>query len=396
MSRFLHPLYVILRLEESTEKTASVVDVPALKQRLWAQMKLAAASDPEGQALGLAKAARGIFQAIHISEPLQKAASAEETLRADVLAVSFATALVVDDAIEKQAESGSLSSRDAAELQRINAISALADLGRLAKLAAPSWLTHPATIGAGVGGLAGAGLGAWGDNEDRLRGAVAGGLGGMAVGGLAGAGVKAFQNAQTDENVAKTVQKAEQAHAGTKREWEVADRPLTSPAAKQEQEVTRQGQEAARQEALRKETQEAAERAEGVRRAAQFDAAKKMHERTKLELRNVAAGRREQARSITDSVDYQNLATKPALTPDEKNRLGNFNAAIDAHNQYASSFDDLLDLFASHEQPHLDAIMTGNLKALPPEIETVLTQPEHQKAVQAAQQRALATLGIGT
>jgi hypothetical protein len=196
----LRQLYKIARLEEASEKLAGegagASATALLKLSLWTQMKAAAVSDRSGQAVGLAKMAARIGHESALTtqtsvEPL-KTASAQERVDLDLLAVGFASALAVDKAIDADS---SLSEKDAQALHELNAESAVDDLLALAKTAAPAWLSHPATIGAGIGGLGGAALGAWGDQESPGRGALMGGLGGAAVGGIGGLAVQQWRNA---------------------------------------------------------------------------------------------------------------------------------------------------------------------------------------------------------
>ncbi len=203
MSSFFRELFKLARLEELSEKNASVgVSVAQAKQRLWTRMKTAAASETEGEAVGLARLATAVYTNASLTDH-EKTANAADDAGRDILAVSFASALAVDRAIEKMASAGSISSDDASSLYALNAASAIEDLKALAKLAAPNWLTHPSTIGAIGGGAIGAGLGAWGDDENRVRGGIMGGLGGAAIGSLGGLAVQHWRDAASAEQQAE-------------------------------------------------------------------------------------------------------------------------------------------------------------------------------------------------
>lgn len=223
---FLRQLHKIARLEEAVEKLAGegagAPSTALLKAALWAQMKAAAATEPGGAALGLAKLAARLGAEAQIVSGATNEKTASERLDADLLAVGFATALAVDWAIEKQAAAGWISADDARSLGQLNAESAVDELLELAKTAAPAWLTHPSTIGAGLGAAAGAGLGAWNDADNRLRGGAMGALGGAAVGGLGGLAVQHWRDAAAAEGMAlrKAQDEAARAAASNIRAYE--------------------------------------------------------------------------------------------------------------------------------------------------------------------------------
>jgi hypothetical protein len=188
MSRFFQPLYKITRLERLFEKTASKAsELSELKLGLWNQIKTAAQNNP----IEIAKIAIDIFNSAEVTSFHNKTASESER---DMTAVAFATASVVDTVIGKQAALGEITKKEAAVLYQINADSAINDLQRITKLADGNWYNHPAFYGALGAGSLGAGIGAWGDDDNRLRGAAVGGLTGAGIGALGGLAVDAFRD----------------------------------------------------------------------------------------------------------------------------------------------------------------------------------------------------------
>lgn len=183
MSKFFPQVWRIRCLEDMSEKTADLqLPVSDVKLDVWNNMKAAARNDEAGVYIGLTKIALGVHHA-GISANCAKLASDRDAR--DFSAISFATAYAVDDAIDKLASAGEISSDDALEFRRLNAESAMDDIFGMLKES--DWYKHPAVIGAGAGALVGGGLGAWGDDENRLRGGVFGAAGGAAVGGIGGA-----------------------------------------------------------------------------------------------------------------------------------------------------------------------------------------------------------------
>jgi hypothetical protein len=215
---YFRQLFTIGRMESMMAKHAGegagLSSVRELKQTLWTGMKAAS----RGELVDLAKMALKVANEVSICNQTKLANAIDR----DLLAVSFATAKTVDDVICKQAYNHEISSADAEKLLKLNAESAIDDLLDIAKLAAPDWLTHPATLGAMGGGLIGAGVGAWTDPEqNRGRGALFGGVGGAALGGLGGLAYKHFKDLAIDNAAAaekilanETAEKIEQARAG--------------------------------------------------------------------------------------------------------------------------------------------------------------------------------------
>lgn len=183
MSKFFPQIWRIRCLEDMSEKTADLqLPVSDVKLDVWNNMKSAAASDEQGVYVGLFKLALGVHHA-GMSANCAKLASDRDAR--DFAAISFATAYAVDETIDKLASAGDINADDALEFHRINAESAMDDMFGMLKES--DWYKHPAVIGAGAGALIGGGLGAWGDDENRLRGGVFGAAGGAAVGGIGGA-----------------------------------------------------------------------------------------------------------------------------------------------------------------------------------------------------------------
>jgi hypothetical protein len=73
-----------------------------------------------------------------------------------------------------------------------------------------SFYTDPRVIGAGIGAVGGAGIGAWDDKDNRLRGAAMGGLLGMPLGAVGGQVVKELMDQRTLE-AAQALSKTRQA-----------------------------------------------------------------------------------------------------------------------------------------------------------------------------------------
>ncbi len=163
-------------------KTAS--DTLEAKLAMWANAKR-----DNGDALGLAKAALALWSQVEATG-IKTAASLEART---AWAASFASALVVDLSIEKMAASGELDAAGASKLSALNAEAAYEDLCQLTKSAGvldslKGALKAPQVRGALAGAAVGGGLGAWKDDENRARGAVAGAVPGAVMGGLLGHG----------------------------------------------------------------------------------------------------------------------------------------------------------------------------------------------------------------
>lgn len=143
----------------------------------------------------------------------------------EAFASSVAGAAMVDVAIEKLAAAGRYNESEREFLLDLNAEAAVRDLQHLCKTAGflsnalQTMQQHPKTTGAVVGGAVGAGMGAWKDDENRLRGAVSYGVPGAAIGAMAG---HAFQNHQQNQQAGQAhtdqqAQVAQQAQAASMR-----------------------------------------------------------------------------------------------------------------------------------------------------------------------------------
>lgn len=172
-------------------------------RQAWGQIKTAATHDGSDLLEGLAKVALSAWHETSASNKL----SADRATR-EAFVASLVGAAVVDTALDKLAADGEYSVPEVEFLRDLNAEAALRDFARFQKQAQAAALLrplqqkraglgtsikrvlhkHPALIGAGIGGVAGAGFGAYGDDEDRLRGALRFALPGAIMGGLLGHG----------------------------------------------------------------------------------------------------------------------------------------------------------------------------------------------------------------
>lgn len=161
----------------------------ALCLETWKQIKTAAKQDPQGLAAGLARYALDVW-----AEAPNTKTAFDRTTREDY-ATCFAAAGAVDQAIEALVKQGSLTPQESHTLFEINAVQALDTLEKLSGISeilhalSQTIQKHPVAIGSTVGTGIGAGLGAWKDDDNRLRGALSGGVGGAAIGGLVGHGL---------------------------------------------------------------------------------------------------------------------------------------------------------------------------------------------------------------
>lgn len=188
--------------------------------QFWADCKAAAASSPEGLLSGLAKIAIALWDGETTGE---KNAESLPQAHREAFAASFAGAALVDLAIEKMAADGFINDLEYQQLSTLNAQAAFSDVQHLTKVAAPqlSWralldaannsaanaiLNHrlhiqgsPTYYGATRGALLGAAIGAYADDDDRLRGAAMGGLGGLGLGAI---GAQALKDSFISGNLA--------------------------------------------------------------------------------------------------------------------------------------------------------------------------------------------------
>lgn len=198
MSKFFPQVWRVRCLEDMSEKTADLqIPVSDVKFDVWNNMKAAASNDSEGVYIGLTKIALGVYNAGVATNSVKLAADREVR---DFAAISFATAYAVDESITKLANCGEITPDDAIEFLKLNADSAFDDIFGMLKES--DWYKHPAVIGAGAGAVVGGGLGAWGDDENRLRGGLFGAAGGAAVGGIGGAVLHDWRQADQLEGVA--------------------------------------------------------------------------------------------------------------------------------------------------------------------------------------------------
>lgn len=212
MSKFFPQVWRVRCLEDMSEKTADLqAPVSDIKLDVWNNMKSAAVNDSDGVYLGLTKIALGIY---HAGQTANCVKVASDRTSRDFTAISFATAYAVDQSIDKLASDGDITASDALDFHRINAESAFDDIFGMLKES--DWYNHPAVIGAGAGAVVGGGLGAWGDDENRLRGGLFGAAGGAAVGGIGGAVLHDWRaGAQLDEaaNASATLKSTQEASA---------------------------------------------------------------------------------------------------------------------------------------------------------------------------------------
>ena len=181
------------KLAEQSANSALADDALEGKLQLWHRMKTAARKDPEGLFTGLFKLALDVW-GDHRATGIKTAA--DSSLR-EALSISFASAALVDETVAKMARDGDLTEEDSLKLAALNAESAIGDLEELTKEALSPSLenalyqvgAHPYLATVPISTAVGAGLGAWRDKDNRLRGAGAGALGGAVVGGLLGKGV---------------------------------------------------------------------------------------------------------------------------------------------------------------------------------------------------------------
>jgi len=185
-------------------------------RQAWNAMKVAALAGGNDLVPALAQAAIEKWASVEAGARLGHPREMREAF-----ASSVAGAAMVDVAIEKLAEAGRYTEAEREFMLDLNAEAAVRDLQHLCKTA--GFLTnalqtmqqHPKATGAVVGGAVGAGLGAWKDDENRLRGAVSYGVPGAAIGAMAG---HAYQNHQQNQQMGQAhndqqAQAAQQAQA---------------------------------------------------------------------------------------------------------------------------------------------------------------------------------------
>lgn len=156
---------------------------------LWGAVKSAALRRGDSLLDGLAGLALDAWATSDAGTKLS-----EDRATREAFVASLVGAAVVDATLDKLASEGAYTTPEVEFLRDLNAEAALRDLARFQKNAGltssllSALKNHPAAVGAGVGGLAGAGFGAYADDDDRLRGALRFGLPGVAMGAMLGHG----------------------------------------------------------------------------------------------------------------------------------------------------------------------------------------------------------------
>lgn len=124
----------VKNLRETTGKIASDVasqEMLSYEISFWQRCKTAAANDPEGRVLGLAKIALSMYLATDAAGE-KVAASPEDALQ---FAASFACASIVDSALVEMVKSAEITPNEALKLGALNAQAAINDLKVLTKSA---------------------------------------------------------------------------------------------------------------------------------------------------------------------------------------------------------------------------------------------------------------------
>ncbi len=206
-----HAVKVLLNAQEKTASAGYRKTVASEQRGLWERMKAAAerTGDP---VRGLAGEALRIWS--ETERTGTKTASSREE-REDA-ARSFASNYLVDVKIAELRAKGEVTEQEAEKLATLSAEAAIDDLCYLTREAEKtagipaSFYTDPRVIGAGIGAVGGAGIGAWDDKDNRLRGAAMGGLLGMPLGAVGGQVVKELMDQRSSET-AQALAKAQQA-----------------------------------------------------------------------------------------------------------------------------------------------------------------------------------------
>jgi hypothetical protein len=158
-------------------------------RELWGAIKVAAAEDGD-LIQGFSRVALTIWGQHDAGEKVSHDRSHREAFVASLVGAS-----AVDTVIDKLAQDGTLATPEAEYMRNLNAEAALRDLGQFQKTAnvfktvATFIAKHPQAVGTVAGAVAGAGFGAYADDENRLRGAVRFGVPGAIMGGMLGHGV---------------------------------------------------------------------------------------------------------------------------------------------------------------------------------------------------------------
>jgi hypothetical protein len=158
-------------------------------RELWGAIKVAAAEDGD-LIQGFSRVALTIWGRHDAGEKVSHDRSHREAFVASLVGAS-----AVDTVIDKLAQDGTLSTPEAEYMRNLNAEAALRDLGQFQKTAnvfktvAQFIAQHPQAVGTVAGTVAGAGFGAYADDDNRLRGAIRFGVPGAIMGGMLGHGV---------------------------------------------------------------------------------------------------------------------------------------------------------------------------------------------------------------
>ena len=169
---------------------------PQEKTAFWSLCKATAANDAGGVAVGLTKIAFEIW-----ADAFERGFDpGRDRATREAFAGSFGSASAVDATITKMAQDGRISEDEQDRLSELVAESAVRDLEELTKEAgALDILKMPQVIGAIGGAVIGAGIGAWKDEDNRTRGALAGMVPGALLGAVGGQGVASWQGGQAQK-----------------------------------------------------------------------------------------------------------------------------------------------------------------------------------------------------
>lgn len=170
-------------------KDGSILD----KKAFWQLCKTAAEADIGGVAVGLTKIAYDVWADAYergMGEGLSRSTR-------EAFAGSFGSAWAVEGAVTKMAEQGLLSSDEEERMHTLVAESAVYDLSEMTKRAGfVDIMKKPQVIGALAGAALGAGIGAWHDDKNRARGALAGIVPGALIGAVGGQEISNHQAEQ--------------------------------------------------------------------------------------------------------------------------------------------------------------------------------------------------------
>lgn len=176
---------------------------PAHARAIWNHVKTAAQQRGPSLLEGLAKFALDVWSRSDAGTKLS-----EDRATREAFIASLVGAAVVDVSLDKMAADGQYTVPEVEFLRDVNAEAALRDLGRFMKTSnygtklLEVLKNHPSAVGAVGGGLAGAGFGAYADDEDRLRGALRFGLPGAAMGAMLGHGAGQLRAENLDQQAA--------------------------------------------------------------------------------------------------------------------------------------------------------------------------------------------------